>query len=107
VNLRPALGNYASGDRFWDREREVREIVGYLAYGQGVLLTGPRRVGKTSVVRAVLAALPEPMAGVFVDAEQYGDPTELFAGIAAAAAADAGFWGRLRQSSNPSCTAPA
>ena len=33
--LSPALGNYASGDRFWDREREVREVLGYLAYGQG------------------------------------------------------------------------
>jgi uncharacterized protein len=98
VILRPALGNYASGDRFWDRKQEVRDIVGYLAYGQGVLLTGPRRVGKTSVVRAVLAALPDPMAAVFVDVEQYSDPTELFAGIAAAAAGDAGFWGRLRRS---------
>lgn len=98
MTLRPALGNYAAGDRFWDREREVDEIVGYLAYGQGVLLTGPRRVGKTSVLHRVLERLPGPMAGLFLDVEHYASATEMFAGLGAAAArADDRLWRKLRQ----------
>ena len=96
TTLRPALGNYAAGDRFWDREREVADIVGYLAYGQGVLLTGARRVGKTSVVHRVLERLPAPMEALFLDVEHYAGATEMFAGLgAAAAAADDRIWQRL------------
>lgn len=51
--LLPALGNYAAGDRFWDRQQEVADVLAYLTSGQSVLLTGPRRVGKTSVVHRV------------------------------------------------------
>lgn len=96
MTLLPALGNYASGDRFWDREREVAEVRDYLADGQGVLLTGPRRVGKTSVVRRVLEQMGASAQAVFVDVEQYATPGEMFAGIAAAmAGADLGFWHRI------------
>lgn len=91
-SLRPALGNYASDDRFWDREREVGEIGAYLADGQSVLVTGPRRVGKTSVVRRVLAELGPSGRALFVDVEQHDDPTEMFAALAAEASDDAGFW---------------
>jgi hypothetical protein len=94
--LSPALGNYAAGERFWDREREVQEIVRLLGDGQSVLLTGPRRVGKTSVVHRVLAHLEPPTKALFVDAEQYATPAEMFAALGAAASGDAGFWGRIR-----------
>ena len=96
MTLQPALGNYASGDRFWNRQREVAEIRAYLADGQGVLLTGPRRVGKTSVVRRVLEDMSASSSCVFVDVEQHDTPGEMFAGIAAAlAGADVGFWHRI------------
>jgi len=90
--LHPALGTYASGERFWDREREVAEIGAYLADGQSVLVTGPRRVGKTSVVRQVLAELPPNFTSVFVDVEGHADPAAMFAALAAEASEDAGFW---------------
>ena len=96
AELPSALGNYAAGERFWDREREVREITALLADGQGVLLTGPRRVGKTSVVQRVLAFLEPPAEGLFIDAEQYANPAELFAALGAAASGDVGFWGRIQ-----------
>jgi hypothetical protein len=93
--LRPALGNYAAGERFWDRRREVGEITAYLVDGQSVLVTGPRRVGKTSVVHRVLAELGPSTTALFVDVEQHADPTEMFAALAAAASGDPGFWGRI------------
>jgi len=94
--LLPALGNYAAGERFWNREREVQEITSYLADGQGVLLTGPRRVGKTSVVHRVLAGLGPAATPLFVDVQQHSNPTEMFAALAAAAGDDTGVWQRIR-----------
>ncbi len=93
--LPSALGNYAAGERFWDREREVGEIAAYLAHGQGVLLTGMRRVGKTSIVHRVLADMSPAVRGLFVDVEHHRDPTEMFAALAAAASGDAGSWRRI------------
>lgn len=94
--LHPALGNYASGDRFWDRDGDVAEIVGYLNTGLSVLLDGPRRIGKTSVVHRVLEQLGTSVTPLFVDVQHHADPAELFAAIAAAASANDGFWARMR-----------
>ena len=93
--LPAALGNYAAGERFWDREREVEEISQYLAGGQSVLVTGLRRVGKTSVVRQVLSGLNPSMDTLFIDVEQHNDPVEMFASLAATASGDAAFWRRI------------
>jgi hypothetical protein len=93
--LAPALGNYAGPDRCWGRERDIREIADYLLRGTSVLVAGPRRIGKTSIVHSVLAALA-PARSVFLDVEHLGDPTEMFAALAAAASADAGTWARIR-----------
>ena len=89
-------GNYAAGDRFWDREREVAEIAAYLADGQSVLVTGPRRVGKTSVVHRVLGEIEPSTTVLFVDVEHHADPTEMFAALAAAASRNAKVWRRIR-----------
>jgi hypothetical protein len=94
--LRPALGNYAAPDRCFGRERDIREIADYLLRGTSVLVSGPRRIGKTSIVRSVLALL-EPARSVFLDVEHLDDPAEMFAALAAAASADAGTWERVRE----------
>lgn len=93
--LAPALGNYAATDRLWGRDREVAEVAGYLRGGTSVLVSGPRRIGKTSIMHAVEDAVA-PMRTVFVDVENCADPTEMFASLAAVACADAGAWTRIR-----------
>ncbi len=93
--LPPALGNYAADERFWDREREVAELAAYLRDGQSMLVIGPRRVGKTSVVRRVLDELRPSHTVVFIDVEQHANPAAMFAALAAEASREAGFWPRL------------
>lgn len=93
--LLPALGNYAAPDRCWGRARETADIAGYLRAGTSVLVRGPRRIGKTSVVHAVLAGLA-PIRTLFIDVEHHDDPTEMFAALAAAASADTGVLDRMR-----------
>ncbi|WP_438022901.1 ATP-binding protein [Sorangium sp. So ce233] len=45
------VGNWVSGDRFWNRERELWDLKELLDEGANVLIAAPRRVGKTSVMR--------------------------------------------------------
>ncbi len=74
----------------------MREIAAYLTDGQSVLVTGPRRVGKTSVVHRVLDEVEPSMTVLFVDVEHHADPTEMFAALAAAASRNAKVWRRIR-----------
>ncbi|MGD0227050.1 MAG: hypothetical protein ABSF71_32385 [Terriglobia bacterium] len=46
--MKRALGNWVVGDRFWDREQELKLFMEYLEAGANVLLIAPRRIGKTS-----------------------------------------------------------
>lgn len=75
----------------------MEEITSYLADGQSVLLTGPRRVGKTSVVHRVLADMASQTRTLFIDAEDHASPTEMFAALATVASRDARVWLRIRR----------
>lgn len=52
------VGGIATGKDFFDREKEVEEIVESLGK-DNVLLVAPRRYGKTSVMREVERKLTE------------------------------------------------
>lgn len=92
--LESALGNVAQGARFWDRETEVRDLRSYLTSGTSLLLVGPRRIGKTSVLRRVLESSDTPH--VFVDAQAAMSPQEFLAEMVVVAAQQAPLRDRLQ-----------
>jgi len=47
--LQREAGNWVSGEKFWDREVEVQSFLEHLQEGANLLLTAPRRTGKTSL----------------------------------------------------------
>ncbi|WP_437567148.1 ATP-binding protein [Sorangium sp. So ce542] len=51
------VGNWVSGDRFWNREQEVWDLKELLGEGANVLIAAPRRVGKTSLMRKLCEEL--------------------------------------------------
>jgi uncharacterized protein len=60
-----SFGSPVSGDRFDDRQTEVRFLVRRMSSGQNVVLTSPRRYGKTSLLlRAVSEARKKEHARV-------------------------------------------
>ena len=52
-------GGEVSGDSFWDREKERRELKQDITDCQKVVLYSKRRMGKTSLVKDVLSNLAE------------------------------------------------
>lgn len=83
--LKKAGGNWVHGDRFFDREAEVNELIERVSEGQHILIAAQRRVGKTSLVREALRRLNEQgdFTGVFVDVEGERDAADAIAEIGA------------------------
>ena len=49
--MRPTAGRWVSGDDFFDREPELRVLESHVRDHNHLLLTGQRRMGKTSIAR--------------------------------------------------------
>lgn len=84
-NLKKAGANWVAGERFFDQEAEVDELIERVSGGQHVLIAAQRRVGKTSLVREALRRLNEQgdFTGVFVDVEGERDAADAIAEIGA------------------------
>ncbi len=55
--MRSITGNPVDGDDFWGRHDELKQLIDDLQAGNHVLLVGPRRVGKSSIVAEVVRRL--------------------------------------------------
>ena len=92
--LKKAGGNWVDGDRFFDRETELKALMERIADGRHTLLTAQRRMGKTSLVRETLRRLAEAgeFEPLFVDLEDADGPEDAIAEIAARTLAAQGRW---------------
>lgn len=58
---------YQGSEYFCDREQETNALRGNLVNGQSTTLVAIRRIGKTGLIRHVLAQLPEYHTGIYLD----------------------------------------
>lgn len=95
--LRKGGGNWVDGDRFFDREIELEALAERVRDGTHTLLTAPRRMGKTSLVRELLRHLNEDdeYETVFVDLEAALDQAEAIAELAVCARPARKAWRRI------------
>lgn len=73
--MKSATGRWVSGDDFFDRERELQLLATRLRDHNHVLLTGQRRMGKTSVVQELGRRL-EVQGWIFLSTDVEGAPRE-------------------------------
>jgi hypothetical protein len=66
---------------FMFREAELLRVLDRLSDGQSVLLAGIRRTGKTELVKAVLAKLPEQTEAVYLDVQDYTSLTTFYSDL--------------------------
>ena len=85
--MRSSTGRWVSGDNFFDRERELRILEERVRDGNHVLLTGQRRMGKTSIARELGRRLTESGEWItlFTDVEDATCPEDVIADVARAA----------------------
>ena len=83
--MRSSTGNWVSGDNFFDRESELRILETRVCDGNHTLLTGQRRMGKTSIARELGRRLEDKgWVFLFVDVERATCAEDVIADIAEA-----------------------
>lgn len=81
--MRPTAGRWVSGDDFFDREGELRVLESHVRDRNHLLLTGQRRMGKTSIARELGRRLEgEGWVCLFADVEGSTCPEDAVATIA-------------------------
>lgn len=81
--MRSSTGRWVVGEDFFDRERELRMLEASVRDGNHVLLTGQRRMGKTSVARELGRRLEaSDWISLFVDVESAKSEEDVIADIA-------------------------
>ena len=83
--MKSSTGRWVSGDDFFDREPELRLLESRVRDGNHVLLTGQRRMGKTSIARELGHRLEsQGWTSLFTDVEDAVGPEDVIADIAEA-----------------------
>lgn len=72
------VGQNVRGDNFFDRENELREIWDSINNGSHILLSAPRRVGKTSIMYKIQDKPQDDFIVLYVDVESADDKNEFW-----------------------------
>ena len=93
-----AGSNWVDGEKFFNREAELHTLKERAREGTHTLLTAPRRMGKTSLVRESLRRLAADgdFETIFVDLEDASDTADAIAEIAAQSRAAQSAWEKVR-----------
>lgn len=95
--LKQAHGNWVDGDRFWDREHEIRVFIDRLDEGAHILLIGQRRIGKTSLMREVARRLQQKYICLHADLQKSFSPADAVAELSCATRNFQKLWDRMME----------
>lgn len=99
TKLKREVGNWVSGDKFWGREVELQSFIEQLDEDANILLTAPRRTGKTSLMREVARRLEQRGRdiAIYVDLERSHSPEDAIVELSLATRAYRSAWDRVRE----------
>ncbi|MBU1184018.1 MAG: ATP-binding protein [Proteobacteria bacterium] len=90
-------GPWVSGEHFFDREAELKHLIGLLDEGNSILIVAPRRVGKTSLVREAFRRMEERGQDdlLFVDVQDCSSPQDVIVSLSLAAQPYTHLWTKV------------
>lgn len=94
--LKRAVGNWVSGDRFWNREEELSLLIQYLEEGAQILLVAQRRIGKTSLMREAARRIEDRFVCLQVDFQSARSPADAIVELSAATRPHASLWEKTK-----------
>lgn len=74
--LKRAVGNYVTGEKFWNREKDIDLFTELLDEGAHILMAAPRRIGKTSLMREVANRISDRYYCLHVDLQKAESPAD-------------------------------
>ena len=95
--LQRAVGNYVTGDKFWDREEDLALFTELLDEGANILMAAPRRIGKTSLIREVSERIADRYYCLHVDLQKAESPADAVAEVSKATHPHKNLWNKTRE----------
>ena len=95
TSLKRATGNWVVGEQFWDREAELAMFIERLDEGAHLLLTAPRRIGKTSLMKEAARRIDERFLTLYVDLQKAESPSDAVVELSLAAREYGPAWKRI------------
>src|SRR5687767_10283902 len=97
AKLKRGLGNWVDGDKFWDRKVETATLIEYLDEAAHVLVTAPRRVGKTSLLHEVRRRVEERYVFLLMDLEDCYRAEDMLVSLSLATRDHRKLWARTKE----------
>ena len=94
--MKRATSGWVTGDRFWNRTHEMELFLDYLRDGTNLLLTGQRRIGKTSLLREAARRLDGEFICLQVDLQGAESSQDAVAELSAATHSYTPLWERVK-----------
>ena len=94
--LKLTNGNPVTGDRFWDREADLRLLIQYLEEGAHVSLIAQRRIGQTSLMLEAARRIADRFLCLSVDLQKSHSPADAVTELAAATRLHAPLWRKTK-----------
>lgn len=94
VTLKRAGGNWVMGERFFNRDHELRAFIEHLDEGSNILLVAPRRTGKTSLMREAGRRIADRYDCLHVNLEDCRTPADAVVALSLATREYRGLWDR-------------
>ncbi len=91
-----AVGNYVTGDKFWDREEDIELFTELLDDGAHILMAAPRRIGKTSLMREVAIRIQERYYCLHVDLQKAESPADVITELSKSTHPYRNLWSRTK-----------
>lgn len=97
TGLRPGLGNWVDGERFFNRDNELRLFIEHLMNGESISLVAQRRIGKTSLMREAARRIGDAAISIQVDLEKSQTPEDAVVALAMGIQPHDGLWKKALQ----------
>ena len=89
-------GNWVSGDKFWDREADLKLFAERLDDGAHLLVVAPRRIGKTSLLKEAAVRLSDRYLCLFIDLQKAHSAEDAVVELSLAAHPRTPLWDRVK-----------
>lgn len=91
------VGPWVDKERFWDREQELADLIELLDEGANVLITAPRRIGKTSLIRETGNRLADRYCCIQLDLQKSHSPADVITELSVATRPYMDLWKKTKE----------
>lgn len=91
------VGPWVDKERFWDREEELANLIELLDEGANILITAPRRIGKTSLIRETDNRIKNRYCCLQLDLQKSQTPADIITELSVATRPHMNLWGKTKE----------